>query len=97
VTFYATGWQSNVSPLADGQVATVAQNACLGVCQVYATTNLNGPTATVQYGGVAPGIVAGVTQFNIQIGAVPSNLGINLFRFYVSGSSTVAQSVWVTP
>ena len=35
VTFYATGWQTNFSPLADGQVATMAQNICPAVCQPF--------------------------------------------------------------
>ncbi len=66
VTFYATGWQSSFSGFADGQVATYAQDACLGGC---AATVQNVPNSTVAYGGAAPGIVAGVTQFNIQLGS----------------------------
>jgi uncharacterized protein (TIGR03437 family) len=67
VTLYATGWQSNFSPLADGQVATSAEDICQGSCQ--------GSTGdTVLYGGAAPGIVAGVTQFNVRfsLGAAAS-------------------------
>jgi uncharacterized protein (TIGR03437 family) len=30
VTFFGTGWQSSFAPLADGQVATAAQDACMG-------------------------------------------------------------------
>ena len=60
VTFYATGWQSDFSPLADGQVATAAGDACQGSC-------LGAANFTVLYGGFAPGIVAGVTQFNVRV------------------------------
>jgi uncharacterized protein (TIGR03437 family) len=97
VTFYATGWQSNFSPLADGQVATVADNACVETCQAFSNTSLNGPVATVLYGGAAPGIVAGVTQFNVHIGTLPSPLGLLAFNFNVAGPSTVSQIVWVAP
>ena len=74
VAFYTTGWQSNFSPLADGQIATGAQDACLGKCvaggmtpPVPLATQIFVP-ATVLYGGDAPGTVAGVTQFNVQLG-----------------------------
>jgi hypothetical protein len=76
VAFYATGWQSNFAPLADGQVATVAQDACLGNCGASAmTTPLPFSStyllpATVLYGGDAPDMVAGVTQFNVQLGTL---------------------------
>jgi len=97
VIFYATGWQSNFAPLVDGQVATAAKDVCLGECQVFqicAACPANGPTATVLYGGAAPGIVAGVTQFNIQLGQISMP---SAFIFYLTGPSTVIQSVWVTP
>jgi uncharacterized protein (TIGR03437 family) len=68
VTVYATGLQwSYSSPLSDGQVATMAQDFCSGRC----TASANGfPGMTVLYGGTAPGIVAGVTQFNIKLGTI---------------------------
>ena len=97
VIFYATGWQSSFSPLADGQVATVARDTCLGACQVFPISiamPANGPTATVLYGGAAPGIVAGVTQFNLQLGPISSS---SEFTFGVTGPSTVIQYVWVAP
>ncbi|HEV1287959.1 MAG TPA: SBBP repeat-containing protein [Bryobacteraceae bacterium] len=73
VTVYATGWQWNFSsPLADGQVATMAQDFCSGQC----TASANGfPGMTILYGGTAPGIVAGVTQFNIKLGTIITSLG----------------------
>ena len=92
VTFYATGWQSNFSPLADGQVATVAQDACLGSC--FATVQ-NVPNSTVVYGGAAPGIVAGVTQFNIQLGTTPATGGAAVS--VTGAASTIDLIIWVTP
>jgi uncharacterized protein (TIGR03437 family) len=76
VTFYVTGFQFSFAPLADGQVATVANNdACFALqsagCGISAETvalfraaSLSVPT-TVLYAGAAPGMVAGVTQFNL--------------------------------
>jgi uncharacterized protein (TIGR03437 family) len=103
VTFYTTGWQSNFSPLADGQVATVAQDACLGTCKATASTVGGFPfapppialTATVLYGGAAPGF-AGVTQFNIQLGTYPASVGTSAFALTLT-NPTVTQTVWITP
>ncbi len=97
ITFYATGWPSNFQGLADGQIATTALDSCEGACQVSATTNVYSPTATVTYGGVAPGIVAGVTQFNVKIGAIPTLYGTFLFNFLLTGPASVTESVWVAP
>jgi uncharacterized protein (TIGR03437 family) len=95
VTFYATGWQSSFSPLTDGQADIAAQDACLGNCYAEATI---GTDYAVLYGGAAPGIIAGVTQFNVRIGttipASPSAVQIDLF---ISGPALVTQSLWVTP
>ncbi len=92
VTFYATGWQTNFSSLADGQLATMAQNVCPAVCQAV-------PSGSVLYGGASPGIVAGVSQLNIQIGTIhSSSTSPFLFSFYVAGpSGDLSQAVWVTP
>jgi uncharacterized protein (TIGR03437 family) len=77
VTFWVTGFQSSFAPLADGQVATVANNdacalarGCTMTAQTVAYFHLGSfsiPT-TVLYAGAAPGMVAGVTQFNLQVG-----------------------------
>jgi uncharacterized protein (TIGR03437 family) len=92
VTIYATGWQSSFSGLADGQVATYAQDACLGGC---AATVQNVPNTTVAYGGAAPGIVAGVTQLNIQLGSTVATGGA---AASVSNSTaTLNLIIWVTP
>jgi len=106
VTFYATGWQANFSPaLADGQVATTALDVCQATlrtqaCQAAPPPGVYAPPATVLYGGAAPGIVAGVTQFNVQIGPVPGSstsyqayyLITADFRIY---SPSVAQTIWL--
>ncbi len=115
VTFYATGWQSNFSPLSDGQVATAALDMCHGTCQaswIGVAMPVNVPTATVLYGGAAPGIVAGVSQINVRIDEVPlpgtpapppppppatSQSPITQFSFYLSGASALFQTVWITP
>jgi uncharacterized protein (TIGR03437 family) len=111
VTFYATGWQSNFSPLADGQVPTVAQDFCLGACRAGAGTavsvpfmNQFGVPATVLYGGAAPELVTGVTQFNVQLGAPssPAPVGFSgVLNLTVDGPSSTSPSVslgfWFTP
>lgn len=107
VTFYATGWQSDFSPLADGEVATVAKETCLGTCTASASTGgisfpFGGPgitvAATVLYGGAAPKFVAGVTQFEVQFGT-PASTGTNMFGLTLKNSTgrTILQSVWIGP
>jgi uncharacterized protein (TIGR03437 family) len=91
VTFYGTGWQSSFSPLADGQVATVAQDACLGSCSVPVSNS------TALYAGAAPGIVAGVTQFNIKIGANNNgSIGISVVGPGPT-FTTIYEVVWIAP
>jgi uncharacterized protein (TIGR03437 family) len=84
VTFYATGWQTYLYPYADGQVASSAQNICLtGLCPVVKTTTIYPASGTVLYGGVAPGIVAGVSQLNVyhRFGPAPLQpISVQLFR-----------------
>ena len=107
VTFYATGWQSSFSPLADGQVATVAQDTCLGTClggaftvPIPFATQFILP-ATVLYGGDTPGIVAGITQFKVQLGTFSASTGSYSFGLGVNGPSSTGPGVsvwlWVTP
>ena len=97
MTFYATGWQSSFAPLADGQVATSPQDSCQGTCQVTAL-NTPAPPANfkVSYAGAAPGIVAGVTQFNVQLGTTGNTFefGITLNIFALS---SFTQTVWYKP
>ena len=101
VTFYATGWQSNFSALANGQVATVARDVCLGTCQASAImppapfAGLSLPV-TVLYGGAAPGFIAGATQFNVQLGTISGNSLTYAFTLTLS-NPTVTQTVWITP
>lgn len=102
VTFYGTSWQSSFYQLMDGQVATSAQNICEPQlfspptpCQVVPATGVYAPSATVLYGGPAPGIVAGVTQFNVQIGPVAmSNFAFQI-SFSITDAASIAQTVWV--
>jgi len=116
ITFFATGWQSSLSPLADGQVATTAQNVCQALapvapppppaavasggkatttCQVNPTPGVYAPSATVLYGGPVPGTVAGVTQFNVQIGTVAASNFAFQFSFSLTGEASVAETVWI--
>jgi uncharacterized protein (TIGR03437 family) len=95
VTFYATGWQSLFPGLTDGQIATAAWNLCPGVCQA---SDPGFPiTATVLYGGAAPGIVAGVTQFNVQIFYSSSSAGAFNQAVLTLTNPTVTETVWITP
>jgi len=112
VTFYATGWQSNFAPLADGQIATAAQDTCLGTCTASASSGTFEPggfgggiqfvnlPATALYGGAAPGIVAGVTQFNVQLGTITTPPSTATAAYSVSVGTPgnfVTAGVWITP
>lgn len=88
VTFYATGFQTNFYPLADGQVATAAENYCAFTCPG------NPSTATIVYAGAAPGIVAGVTQFNVSLPATAGSF-VDLYPLGSLNGQPVA--VWVSP
>jgi uncharacterized protein (TIGR03437 family) len=92
VSFYATGWQSSFAPLTDGQIATQAINAC-------ASTICSASQGTIVYAGAAPGIVAGVTQFNLQLNTGAQPVAIkNLQQVAISvGGFTQSISLWVTP
>ena len=91
ITFYATGWQSSFLGFADGQVTTYAQDACFGC----SATVQNVPNSRVVYGGAAPGIVAGVTQFNIQLGSTVATGGAAASVTNFTG--TLNLTIWVTP
>jgi hypothetical protein len=92
-----TGFQSSFAPLTDGQVATVANNdACVlaflgctitavGIVNPHPASYLSIPT-TVVYAGAAPGMVAGVTQFNLQVGTPAT---ANDFALTLNGSSVI--------
>jgi uncharacterized protein (TIGR03437 family) len=100
VSFWATGWQSNFAPLADGQAATGAQDVCLGNCQVSAL-NVSGRAsfpvaATVQYAGAAPTLVAGITQFNVQVpNPVPGTLSYTIEVTNPVTGATVSSGAWI--
>lgn len=114
VKFYTTGWQSNFAPLADGQVATAMQDTCLGACTASASSGIIGIPfvggtvtslpATALYGGAAPGFIAGVTQFNVQLGTTASSLGGSpstataAYTVSVGTAGNFASAgVWITP
>jgi uncharacterized protein (TIGR03437 family) len=96
ITFYATGWQSDFFQLADGQVATAAQAVFSGNCCVSSIQGVSG--VAVPYAGAAPGIVAGVSQFNIKLGTVST---VGHVSFSVNALTDTAyqvnQSVWIAP
>ncbi len=96
ITFYATGWQSDFFQLADGQVATAALAVFSGNCCVSSIQGVS--SAAVPYAGAAPGIVAGVSQFNIKLGTVST---VGHFSFSVNALTDTAyqvnQSVWIAP
>jgi uncharacterized protein (TIGR03437 family) len=95
VTFWVTGFQSSFAPLTDGQVASVANNDACALesgCAITAEAvigahppNPSIPT-TVVYAGAAPGMVAGVTQFNLQVGTPAT---ANDFFLTLNGSSII--------
>lgn len=101
VTFWVTGFQSSFAPLADGQVATVANNNACALesgCTITAEgvigphpPNPSIPT-TVLYAGAAPGMVAGVTQFNVQVGTPPfsNDFFLTLNGLYIGAQVTVS-------
>jgi uncharacterized protein (TIGR03437 family) len=114
VKFYATGWQSNFAPFADGEVATAAQDTCLGTCTANASSGTIGIPfvggtetslpVTALYGGSAPGFIAGVTQFNVQLGTTATSLGGSpstaTAAYSVSvgtPNNSVSAGVWITP
>jgi uncharacterized protein (TIGR03437 family) len=101
VTLFATGWQSSFAPLTDGQVATAAQDFCLGGCQANVSLPIVpfGPqlflSATALYGGAAPGFPAGVTQFKVQLPTASSTVN-SAFDLTVGNSSAgVSATVWI--
>lgn len=100
VSFWATGWQSNFAPLADGQVATGAQDVCLGNCQASALNVSERAffpvAATVQYAGAAPTLVAGITQFNVQVpNPVPGTLSYTIDVTNPVTGATVSSGAWI--
>lgn len=74
-------------PLADGQVASVADSEC--ACQIQSGSTTSFPS--VRYSGAAPGTVAGVIQINF---VVPD--GLDEFTLTVNGAATTAYA-WASP
>jgi uncharacterized protein (TIGR03437 family) len=96
VTFYATGWQWTFAGLTDGQIATTAQDSCALACQVAVPNAQNPSNFTVLYGGPAPGLVAGVTQFNVHLGTT-GNHGEFGLTLDIIGPFSLTQTVWYQP
>ncbi len=96
VSIYATGWQSSFAPLADGQVATTAQDFCIGACQAIAVRALVPLNLAVLYGGTAPGMVAGITQFNVHLGTAASTVNFGII-LEIYGQASFTQTVWYQP
>jgi uncharacterized protein (TIGR03437 family) len=91
VSFWATGFGVTGAP-ADGAVA-IANNYCAS-CQItlhYESTNT---TETVQYAGTSPGLIDGLTQFNVPIPADWNNNGAWVV-FTPPGYSQPIQLGWV--
>ena len=90
------GVAANFAALSDGQVATIALDACANQCKATSLEAGSGPAATVLYGGAAPGIVAGVSQFNIEFGPIQT---AGAFFYIVSGAAGgfFTSGVWVAP
>jgi uncharacterized protein (TIGR03437 family) len=74
---------------------------CLGFCFAKPAINVIASiTASVLYGGAAPGMVAGVSQFNVQLGTLPAGSGTNQFVLSVTGgpaNTSFSQEVWIAP
>ncbi len=90
ISFWATGFQSSFYPLTDGQVATAAKDYCGGLCRLVSPAG-----ATIVYGGAAPGIVAGVTQFNVMMPPATVPNVQTLFPFGSLNGPYV--EVWMAP
>ena len=94
VFFYATGFQTSFAPLVDGQVATQANNI---FC---ATGSCSASEGTILYEGVAPDIVAGVTQVNLQLNAsgpqAVSVTGLQEVSIFIYDLNADID-VWITP
>ena len=84
VMVYGTGFGSLTLPVVDGQPVAGADIGALTV-----TATVAGQQASVLYAGSAPGLVAGVTQINVQL---PTGVIHNLtapLTLTVAGSSTI--------
>lgn len=68
VSFWVTG--TGAIPAEDGAIETTARND--NCCQVYTSGVLGFRPVEILYAGASPGIVAGVTQINVQL---PPSLG----------------------
>ena len=89
----ALGWHALISEPPPAAVASGGKATT--TCQVNPTPGVYAPSATVLYGGPVPGTVAGVTQFNVQIGTVAASNFAFQFSFSLTGEASVAETVWI--
>jgi uncharacterized protein (TIGR03437 family) len=96
VIVFVTGAGNSNPPLDDGQVSPEARPLASAVS---VTFDIAGPVpepATVLYAGPAPGLIAGLTQVNIQLPpARPYSYGAILPHLTIGGVSVFLPSVWV--
>jgi uncharacterized protein (TIGR03437 family) len=100
VFFYGTEFQTYFANLPDGQVVTQAQVATQPQSVFCPTGALSSSPClanegTILYEGVAPGLVAGVTQINLQLNAI-SIADLQQVSIFLYDFDTFV-TMWVTP
>jgi uncharacterized protein (TIGR03437 family) len=91
ITIWATGTGEYFFPLADGQMATSANNNCPD-CQILFDFLVS--QVAPQYAGNAPGTVAGVTQINVRLPALVGSSVILPVTLNVNGATATA-NIWI--
>jgi uncharacterized protein (TIGR03437 family) len=96
VTLYITGAGDSVPSVPDGSVYQVPP-------PLVPPYSLHSSLGMIAYGGPAPGLVAGIWQFNLQLPPAPAP-GTNgnpaalvIFGFANSSTGNATASVWITP
>ncbi|MEO8660382.1 MAG: hypothetical protein ABI693_18070 [Bryobacteraceae bacterium] len=85
VSVYATGTGLLVPTVTDGEIIALDSPPMLALP---ATVTIGGVAATVKYQGAAPGLIAGVTQINVEI-PMTANAGASLpIRLAVGGRTS---------
>ena len=90
VFFYATGFQTWFPNLADGQIATQAQSVFCPTGSCLASEG------AILYEGAAPGIVAGVTQINLQLNSSVSATRLTQVLILIEDFNALV-TLWVSP
>jgi uncharacterized protein (TIGR03437 family) len=89
ISIYATGFGSVSGLTMDGAVAATANNYC-PACQITFITYSYDVPETVQYFGLSPGLIDGLTQINVQI---PPDAPGTLQVWFTRPESTLAQQL----